>query len=83
MSQLMRIGGIGAFIAVGLTVSAVDKQMNYVEVEAEVLSIDASCYLEKEEGNKRRFTDPMDCKLAEALLASHPAYKGFKNIRES
>lgn len=83
MSKLIQYGLVGGALAVGYVGMTVDKAMNYIEVSAEVLSIEESCYLEKDEGKTRRFTDPMDCKAAGALRESHPAYEGFRMVRDA
>ena len=83
MTRLIQMGAIGAFVAVGVTVNAVDKKMNYVDVEAEILAVNQTCYLEKEESKKTTFTDPMECPVAEALKAAHPIYKDFKVMRDT
>ena len=79
---LLQFGLIGGLVGVVTVVNAVDKNVNYTPVSAEVLGVEESCFLEKEEGNKRRFTDPMECPMAEALLAAHPAYKGFDLVHD-
>lgn len=82
MTKLLQMGAGGALIATALVVSAVDKQLNYVEVEGQVLSVEDNCFLEKKEGKTTHFTDPMACATAQSLLEIHPAYKGFSLVHD-
>ncbi len=83
MTKLLQTGAVGAFIGVAIIVSAVDKKMNYVDVEAEILAVNQTCYLEKDEGNKTYFTDPMECNIAAAMKEAHPRYKDYRLMRDT
>ncbi|GEM_PF-3816753 len=82
MTKLLQLGAGGVLVATALVVSAVDKQVNYVEVEGQVLSVNDACFLEKKEGKTTHFTDPMECESATALLELHPAYRGFSLVHD-
>lgn len=83
MSKLVGYGAVGGFLAVAYVVTSIDQAINYQEVSARISGIEESCYLEKKESKKTRFTDPMDCELAKALRTAHPAYDGFSIVRNA
>ena len=69
--------GILGVVGVGAMLDQHDKNTNYVEVTGHIRAGAEVCFLEKDRGKIREYSDMMDCEMAVALEAHHPTWEGF------
>ena len=75
------IAGVLGFIGVGTMLDQHDKNTNYIEVTGHIRAVEEVCFLEKDRGKIREYSDTMDCDMAVALEAHHPTWEGFTIMR--
>ena len=78
--RLMVFSGVVLFCVGVAAIDKFDKSHNYVRVDARVIKVAATCYLQKKEGNSTRTSDVLDCDKAELLKTIHPAYAGWNVV---
>lgn len=75
-----RLIGAGLVLLVGGGVKVYDmydKARNYVTVQARVMTVNDTCYMEKREGKKTYTSDTLPCALAEIAVKEHPKWQGY------
>ena len=75
--KMKMIAGVFCVGGVIYVADQYDKKTNYVEVPGVIDVMDETCFLEKELGKRREYSDVMNCNAAVILAASHPTWKGF------
>lgn len=55
-----------------------DKRTNFVPVQARVVDVKETCYMERRAGRRTTTSDTLACNLARDMVQNHPSWQGFQ-----